>query len=233
MFGLTRIDAFIVDEKNQDCLLVGEVDRRFPELHLEDCVTALRNVWLSPVDPACSIDPHQEDLAGFMGIVEESGRATSPEQIQRLLNRMMEVGRRPRHVSVFGVPFQSRFAQGLVEADYHMKKVASGIIPHPAGLKSFREIAFSWMVAQAKQSCGTALSQPPMMTRFWFHPAPPTYEEARDIFFFKQVGVQLLTEEEHLTATGQRIQTGQAHPSAEAFRRDFTTYRTRSLAPVL
>src|SRR3954462_2305029 len=64
LFGITRLDGFVVDEKNRDVLLFGQVARRFPTLHLADLITAMRNVWLSPQeDPACSIDPRQEDLA--------------------------------------------------------------------------------------------------------------------------------------------------------------------------
>ena len=224
LFGLTRIDGFMVDEPNRDCIIFGQIDKRFPPLQLDDFVTALRNVWSSSVDPGCSINPREEDMASLMRILGEGGRATTREQIQGILNRALEVCRRPHKVSVFGIPFTSNFALTMVNADFHMKKVAAGTIAHPAGFKSFHDLSFDWMVAQAKRNCGMALSQPSIMARFWFHPAPPDYEEDKTIFAFKNVGVQLLTEEEHLLTSGQRVQAGRGHPSAETFREDFTNH---------
>lgn len=125
---------------------------------------------------------------------------------------------------MFGIPFTSAFVRTLVSADYRMKQVAAGTVAHPAGRKSFRDLGFEWMAAQMRARCDAAVSQPSVMARFWFHPTPPEYEEARNIFSFKSVGVQLLTEEEHLTASGHRVQTGHGHPTADAFRQDFTMH---------
>jgi hypothetical protein len=218
---MTRIDGFIVDEKNRDVLLFGQVDHRFPGLRLGDLATAMRNIWLSDEDPACSIDPRQEDLAAVMKIVTE-GRSANPGQMKGILDRMTTTCRRPQSVSVFGVPRASTFAQTMVQADYHMKQVAAGIVPHPTGHPSFKELGFDWMTAEAKRTCGK-VAQAPVMARFWFYPAVPSYERAEGIFAIREVGVQLLTEEEHLKAGGQRVQSGKSHPVAEEFRRDFTT----------
>jgi len=223
LFGITRLDGFVVDEKNRDVLLFGQVDRRFPTLHLADLITAMRNVWLSPQeDPACSIDPRQEDLATVMKVVAEQGAASDARQMNGILKNLMTVCQRPNQVSIFGVPRTSLFAQTMVQADYHMKQVAAGIIPHPTGQKSFKDLGFAWMAAQAKRECGR-VAQAPVVARFWFYPATPSYEQAQDIFAIKEVEVCLLTEEEHLKASGQRVQTGQSHPVADQFRRDFTS----------
>ncbi|MES1244150.1 MAG: DUF1598 domain-containing protein [Acidobacteriota bacterium] len=224
LFGMTQIDGFIIDKKNRDVLLFGQVDRRFPGLRLGDLVTAMRNVWPTEEDPACSIDPRKEDLAAAMKVFAE-GSAARPGEMKGILERAMAICRRPQPVSVFGVPRASTFAQIMVQADYRMKQVAAGIMPHPAGHRSFKELGFDWMAAEAKRNCGRAV-QAPVMARFWFYPAVPSYEQAEGIFAIQDVGVRLLTEEEHLTASGQRVQTGHSHPVAEKFKSDFTgSYR--------
>ena len=221
LFEMTRIDGFIVDEKNRDVLLFGQVDRRFPGLQLADLVTAMRNVWLSDVDPACSIDPRQEDLAAAMKILGEGRSAANAGQMKGILDRAMTICRQPQRVSIYGVPRASTFAETMVRADYHMKQVAAGAVPHPVGHRSFKELGFDWMRAEAQRNCGRA-AQAPVMARFWFYPAVPSYEQAEAIFAIRDIGVRLLTEEEHLTASGQRVQTGQGHPVAEKFGRDFS-----------
>jgi hypothetical protein len=223
LFEMTRIDGFVVDSKNRDVLLFGQVDRRFPGLRLGDLVTAMRNVWLSRPDPACSIDPRQEDLAAVMSILGERRSAAGPGSMQGILDRAMTRCRRPQRVSVFGVPRTSHFAQTIVQADYHMKQVAAGILPHPAGQRSFKDLGFAWMSAAAQRNCGGS-AQAPVAARFWFYPAVPAYEQAEGVFAIRDVGVRLLTEEEHVKTSGQRVQTGRGHPVAEEFRRDFSAY---------
>src|ERR1700676_5443352 len=77
LFAMTRLDGFVVDPKNRDVLLFGQVDGRFPTLRLSWLVTAMRNVWLSPSDPGCSIDPLQEDLAAVMRLFSEQRAANA------------------------------------------------------------------------------------------------------------------------------------------------------------
>src|SRR5215210_5379373 len=101
LFGMTQIDGFIIDRKNRDVLLFGQVDRRFPGLRLGDLVTAMRNVWPTEDDPACSIDPREEDLAAAMKVFAE-GSAARPGQMKGILERAMTICRRPQPVSVFG-----------------------------------------------------------------------------------------------------------------------------------
>jgi hypothetical protein len=228
LFGMSRLDGFILDAQNRDVLLFGQVDRRFPALRLDWLVSAMRNVWQSQADPACSIDPLQDDLATVMSLLSQEGIGT-----QRALNRVLAVCRHPQEVSIFGVPRESSFARTMVEADYHMKKVAAGIVPHPAGQRSFKDLGFAWMAAAAKRDCGTS-APAPVMARFWFYPGTAAFERAEGIFAIREVGVRLLTEEEHIQASGRRVQTGHSHPAAEEFRHAFTeSYRQAAMGEAI
>ncbi len=225
LFGITRLDGFLTDDENRDVLLFGQVDRRFPALRLEDLITAMRNVWLSASDPACSIDPEPADLAALMEILGAGRSATSPQQMRALIDRVVKACRRPQRVSVFGVPRSTSFAHTMVRADYHMKQVAAGVVPHPSGQRSFKDLGFDALAGAARRTC-TSAEQTSVMARFWFYPDTPSYERAEGIFAIRELEIRLLTEEEHLRANGQREQTGRSHPAAAQFARDFTaSYR--------
>ncbi|MDP3013996.1 MAG: hypothetical protein Q8M92_07130, partial [Candidatus Subteraquimicrobiales bacterium] len=65
--GIKRVMGYVIDEKNRDIILIGNIDDSMPPLYLEDFVIALRNTWMMYAElkgntyyysnPGCSIDP--------------------------------------------------------------------------------------------------------------------------------------------------------------------------------
>ena len=57
--GITTVRGYVVDQKNDDIILFGEVDTCLPPLRLDDFVVALRSAWdkYERPDPGCTIEP--------------------------------------------------------------------------------------------------------------------------------------------------------------------------------
>ncbi len=179
--GIKRLMGYVITPEQDDVILFGETTPSLPSLHLEDFVVALRNatdkyvVWENDTGyysfPSCSIDPVESTIL-------QLGQTpiNSPE--------WPLICEEPQNVSVWGVPFNSRFASVMVQADYDMKSIADGTDPLAIpGFSSYVDMALA------------DLSDSNMVSnRFWFSPGDNAYEEADDIFWLKSSTVQLLTE---------------------------------------
>ena len=231
--GITEVVGYVEDEAARDVILIGRADPSLPALHLDDFAVALRNVWLkyarveghtryySP--PGCSIDPDPEVLRR-LGLVGNTMRGDPEAGAESAADEWSRIGRSPQKVRVMGVPFDSRFARVMVEADYYMKRLTNGSVKLDIpGFVSLEEITARSIRKELAE--GRELSTPPhTLNRFWFSPGECTYEQDRGAVRLTTCRVKLLTEEEFLTEHGGVAGMGRPSPSAAQFARDFSSH---------
>ena len=120
-------------------------------------------------------------------------------------------------MEVWGIDPRTNAARVLVEADYHMKLIGMGLEEGTLGVTSYLEAA--------KRA---APDTPPEMSvlRWWFtlNYQAVMSTPARDAFECLGTGVKVLSENELLTATGERIHTGESELLNRQFARSFTQH---------
>jgi hypothetical protein len=228
--GIERVQYVFVYPDTGDLVLAGpagawqtdpegrttNVDSGRPVLRLDDLIVLLRHVRSSSDGQfGCSIMPTQDGLARTQAFVQRSsgtpikvgGRDAWLEQLRSELGA--------QDISVFGVDPRTRVAQVLVEADYRMKLVGIGLEPGTMDVPSYLDMI--------KVPAGNA--PPPMdVLRWWFtmdytaiHADPE-----RQAFALVGQGVKVQSENEMLSARGERINTGNADELNREFAHNFT-----------
>lgn len=230
--GISEIIGYVVDEKNHDIILIGEVNINDPPLYLEDFVVALRNTWLKYSikngnifyysDPGCSIDPDKRIIRELDLLVQKIFSCTSPEEVEKYIQDWHQICQSPQNVRILGIPFNTRFSWVMVKADYDMKRIVDGYesldIP---GFNSLMDMTLE--VAKRDIIHGRRLSIPfSSMNRFWFYPGENTFKEDHGIVLIERSQVILLTEEEHLSKDKRIVGTGRVDPLAKQFTNIFT-----------
>ncbi len=189
-----------------------------PVLHLDDLVVVLRHMTARPNEPfGCSIVPIKENLAKTKAFLEESSqRALKPGERDRwLANLRDQMGQQT--VEYYGIDPQSHVARVLFEADYRMKLVGIGLEPGSVNVPSY--------LSSVKVAPGEAA--PPMgVLRWWF---TLNYDSIlaspeHDAFELRGQGVKVLSENEMITAQGDRVHTGQSDPLTAGFAQNFTEH---------
>jgi len=225
--GLQEIRYVFVYPEQKDIVLVGpaegwKVDGRGnivgvttgkPVMHLDDFLVALRAA-MSPgqAGVTCSIDPAKERLEQLRVRLGKLRAGDQPAAVAAESERIL--GR--QQISFTGVPATSRFAAVLVGADYQMKRIAMNFEPSPVrGLKSFLE-----MMGRSRGGMSN------IMPRWWLE---PTYESVlRDpsgnAWELDGSAVKCMTEEDFVTASGNREHKGKANPLAQKWADDMTTH---------
>lgn len=229
--GITKALGYLVDESNRDVVLFGEVNPDLPALHLDDLVVALRNAHLlyaqtrgrtryySP--PGCSIDPNPQTMRDLRTIPDVD--LGDDGQVKAYLDKWNEIGRRPQKVRVMGVPFDSRFAKVMVDADYYMKRLVNGSVTLDIeGFASLSDLSVE-EARKAYASGKTRGLRGYTMNRFWFSPGEATYADQDGAIVLKSCSVQLLTEEEYLTEHGIAGK-GRPNPLAKRFSTSFSKH---------
>ena len=137
--GIERVHGFVLDPVHQDVFLIGAPARR-PQDRLDiDClILALRATWKDGSVPAVSLDPMPPRWAG------------------------------PQYSRIYGVPADSLGAKIMLEADYAMKKMTSGL--SGASLTGFA--ALRRREAESVFASTEPGSRQFMPSRFWLVPAP-------------------------------------------------------------
>ncbi|MEX2139244.1 MAG: DUF1598 domain-containing protein [Pirellulales bacterium] len=230
--GLYRIRYVIVYPDERDVVLAGpagdwredaegrrlNVESGRPVLQLDDLVVVLRSMLAAEGGRfGCSITPTQDGLARTKGFIEESNkRPLKPGQRGAWLNQLRDsLGL--QDIEIYGIDPRTRAAHVLLEADYRMKLVGLGLEDGVTGVKSYLD---SIVVKPGEPA-------PPMdVLRWWFtlnYQAVAASSE-RDVFEIRGQGVQVLSENELLTMTGQRVHTGAASPANQQFTGSFTEH---------
>ncbi len=232
--GLTKVDGFVIDEKNNDIILFGNVDPSLSALYLEDFVVALRNAWLKYAvlkgntyyysNPGCSIDPNRRVIDRLVRLKGEIIGRRSSRGGEGVIKRWCKICESPQRVRVLGIPFDTHFAWVMVKADYDMKKIVDGsdVIGIP-GLVSLSDMTLDKIKRELLQGHKSSIPLY-MMNRFWFYPGRvrcwATKED--DLVLLKRCEVILLTEEQYLSKGGHVQGRGRPNPLAKEFARVFT-----------
>lgn len=230
--GITRVLGYLEDPSTKDVIFVGEVAPSLPALHADDLAVALRNAWRVYAKtsgrvryyaaPGCSIDPDPRVLRQLQQVQAERSISEDPDSLKQFTDEWTAVGRQPQKVRVMGVPFDSRFARVMVDADYYMKRLVNGSVE--LGIDGFESVSgMSARTAKEAIASGKWDSVPKQsMNRFWFSPGESTYDVVDGVTMLRNCTVRLLTEEEFLTSHNQVAGTGRSSPHAAAFARGFT-----------
>ncbi len=230
--GLERIKFVLVYPESHDLVIAGPAgDWQFdndgrlvgkesgrPVVQLDELVVVLRHMLAAPdAKFGCAITPTTEALASTKEFVAESNK-TPLRQGERdgWLKKLRDhMGR--QKIDVYGLDPGTRAARVLVEADYRMKLVGIGLEDGGLGVPSY--------LSMIKVPKGQAA--PPLdVLRWWFTINYDALEATHDHdgFEFRGQGVKVLSENEMLTVTGQRVHTGASDLLNSEFARNFTTH---------
>ncbi|MHC4406190.1 MAG: DUF1598 domain-containing protein [Planctomycetota bacterium] len=230
--GLERIRYVFVYPDSRDVVLAGpagnwqaDAEDRIvgtntgrPVLRLDDLIVVLRHLAAGrDAQFGCLITPSQDGLARLHALLQQpSPTFTRSGQRKEWLGQMQSaLG--TQGVEVFGLDPRTRAARVMVEADYRMKLVGMGLEEGVPGVKSYLDLI--------KVRPGE--SPPPMgVLRWWF---TLNYDallatDDRQAFALRGQGVKVLSENELLTAQGQRVHTGMAEPLNRQFAQSFTEH---------
>lgn len=197
---------------NAEGEMVGETTGK-PVLLLDDLLVALRSIaGAQQTGINCSIDPTTEGIASFQALMKQVHSVNGDaDAIASAIERSLG----PQRISVSGVPDVSHFARVLVAADYRMKRLAMAFEEPPiAGLPSYLQMMKA--VAGAKSA----------MPRWWLAPDYDALLADADgtAWELRRAGVKAMTEDEVLSANGQRKRTGQANPLAKKWADNMTAH---------
>ncbi len=204
-------EGWKVDEKGN---VVGVSTGR-PVMLLDDLLVALQTARQSARGGiSCSIDPTAAGLTRLRQHVSTLRTIGNPRATAAGIEQVLG----PQQISVHGVPAGSHFARVLVASDYRMKRLAMNFEPAPiAGLPSFLT-----MFAAAGRGMAN------MLPRWWLEPDyQPLLRDADGLAWELRGGsVKAMTEEDFLTATGNRQHTGKASPTAQRWADNMTAKYT-------
>lgn len=194
--------------------MVLSVKNNRPVVRLDDLLTLWRRA--SPSEPfGVTIQPRAAGLAGLQQYLSTTTvRPIKARHRERWVEGIRErVG--DQDVRFFGLAPDSHVASVLLTADYHMKCIGMGVADSVDGVRSY-----------LKTVKLDANGQVPPMTvlRWWFamNYQPVTVCENEQVFELNGPGARVLSENQLLTARGQRIGTGKSEPLNRQFATTFT-----------
>lgn len=218
--GMQRIQYVFVYPEANDIVLAGpgegwQVDANGnvvgittgrPVLLLDDLLVALRSVEEARQGGiTVSIDPTQEGMSRLLKLLsrQRNVRAMSPQ-----LEASMKDAFGPQQVTVTGVPPTSHLARVMVAADYRMKRIAMKLDPTP-----LRELPSYLDIIAPQRASAIANASP----RWWLacNYQPMATSEDGLAWELRGPGVKAMTEDEVISASGKRTETGKASPAAQ------------------
>ncbi len=233
--GLQQVQYVLVYPEEHDVVIAGPADEpqrdEFgrvvgrtngrPVLQLDDLVVILRACFADSDTFGvfgCGIYPRRERLEQVQQFLTASAAAGPIEPRDRprwLADLREQLGE--QDIQVFGVPAGSRVAHVMIEADYRMKLVGIGLEPAAVpGIPSYFDLLGEPDDARLARGIDTL--------RWWFtlNYDAITATPERDAFELAGSRVQVLSENELLTARGDRVHTGQSDPINAEFARNFS-----------
>ncbi|MDG2389769.1 MAG: DUF1598 domain-containing protein [Planctomycetaceae bacterium] len=231
--GLTKIQyVFVYPEENE--IVIGGpaepwryneegqpvgVSNGRPMLQLDDLVTVFRTFSHDGAGTFnCLIVPRKEGLKAVSDFVAASnaGGPLAPGQVkgwtQELQNKLGV-----QDVEVNGIPVDSRVARVIVEADYRMKLIGIGKLDPVDSIPSFFEL-----LSKTREQNLTSIDA----LRWWMTMKYDAISHSpdREAFEIKGSSVQCLSENEFVTAQGERIPTRKAEKTNSLFASLFTEH---------
>jgi hypothetical protein len=223
--GLKRVQYIMAYPETGDLVVAGpagdwKLDRDARPVNVEDGQPVVRLDHLLVLlrrkggEFACSIVPTQEGLARAQAFANaSSGTTLQPGQRGKWLEEISkQLGR--QDVVFEGIDPHSNVAQVLLAADHHMKLIGIGLEPGTLKVPSY--------LSMVRVERGET---PPMdVLRWWFTLKYDALVASakRDAFEIRGQGVQVLSENELLTETGQEVHTGKADALNQQFAQNFT-----------
>lgn len=228
--GLVRVRYVMVLPESGDVVLAGPagdwrassegriVSARTsePVVRLDDFLILLRRGGESTGRPfGCSITPRQTGLAETQTFL--ASHKNKPIALARraawLADLRQALGK--QEIEIFGIDPTSRAAHVLIEADYHMKLIGMGLADGVTGMESYLD------TVELDQQ-----GNPPEMNvlRWWLALNYRGLRSTPDRKAYEIVGegAKVLSENEMLSARGERIHTGVADELTQQFAHSFT-----------
>ncbi len=188
-----------------------------PVVRLDDLVVIFRQMMTGrDAHFGCMINPRQAALKSTQEFLNQWSKRKIPEGAAALKAWCEQfraaVGK--QDVEVFGgLDPQTRAARTLVEADYRMKLIGMGLEEGVPGVTSYMSL----------------IKTPPKemgVLRWWFTLNYDSIQTSQDhlAFNIRGQGVKVESENEHLTAQGERIHPGDSEPLNRQFTESFTKH---------
>jgi hypothetical protein len=190
-----------------------------PSLFLDDLVTVLRT--FSPRGAGyfnCQILPREEGLRRIQQFVQDSTSRgpIDASQVGAWTKRLQqELGL--QDVDINGVPVESRIAQVIFEADYRLKLIGIGKLHAGHGIPSYFDIL---------PKVGAVKTQKMDALRWWLSMKydAVTHSPDRNVFQIEGSAVLCQSENEKISAQGQRVHTGTSEAANKIFAESFTDH---------
>lgn len=231
--GLQRIDYVLAYPEQNDIVLVGPaegwkvnakgyvvgISTGRPVMLLDDLVVALRAAAQETRTVfSCSIDPTPEGLQQLSAYAKSLRTIGDPQTTAMGVEEKLG----PQKITVSGLPDTSHFARVMVAADYRMKRVSMELEPAPvANLPSYVQ-----MIKAGAQGMRN------MLPRWWLAPNyEPLLRDEDGLSWQLRGGVKTMSENDFVSATGTKQQTGRTDPITQRWADTFTArYDELSLA---
>lgn len=230
--GLQRIEYIFVYEESGDIVLAGpagdwnksdegrtvSTDSGRAVVQLDDLIVVLRNSRDSGTF-GCAITPTRENLEAAQKYLAETGKkplapgnAAREKWVQGLRESLGM-----QEIEVHGIDPHSRTARTIVEADYHMKLVGMGLEKGVLGVSSYLD----------SMNLKPGEAAPPLgVLRWWFTLGDGVIRADDDgnSFQLKGPSAKVLSENERLNESGERIHTGKSEELNALFATSFTKH---------
>lgn len=196
-----------------DGMIVGSRNSQ-PVIRFDDLLTLWRRD--RPMDPfGVTIEPRASGLESF----QQYFKATTVKPIKAAKRKRWVEGLKEnlgkQDVKFFGLQPNSHVARVLLTADYHMKCIGMGLAEPVDGVQSYLKTVKLDENGQV----------PPMtVLRWWFamNYAPVQVSEDSQVFQLNGPGAKVLSENQLLTARGQRVPTGKSEHLNRQFANTFS-----------
>ena len=231
--GISQIRYVFVDRQQNDVLIGGPaeaweydasgraigVESGRPMFYLDDLVTVMR--IFSPVGSNvfnCLIVPRQAGLKKLKEVVDRSNARGSLRPGAGVQNFARKCGEAlgPQDAVFGGVANNTRVARVMLEADYKMKLIGIDRLDGGSAIPSYFDLLDAKTVKQ----------NPPTLDamRWWLTMKYDAvlHDNDRNVFEIQGSSVRCQSENEQVTATGERIHTGVADPTNREFASKFT-----------
>ena len=230
--GLRRIEYVFVYPQSRDLVIAGPAgdwveggenrvvscETGDPVVRLDDLVVIFRQMMSGRnAEFGCMINPRQENLKTAVAFLQKwSVRRVPPgDAARKAWCEQFRAAVGKEDIEVFGGPGSPHpAARTLVEADYRMKLVGMGLEEGVPGVTSYLNL-----IKGAPPSDMGVL-------RWWFTLNYDAIETSQDhlAFNIRGQGVKVESENEHVTAQGQRVHTGESEPLNRRFTASFTQH---------
>jgi hypothetical protein len=231
--GLTQVRYVFVYPDTQEVVIAGPAEgwkydatgravareSARPSLFLDDLVTVLRT--FSPRGAGyfnCQILPREEGLRRIQQFVQDSTSRgpIDASQVGAWTKRLQqELGL--QDVDINGVPVESRIAQVIFEADYRLKLIGIGKLHAGHGIPSYFDLL---------PKVGAVKTQKMDALRWWLSMKydAVTHSPDRNVFQIEGSAVLCQSENEKISAQGQRVHTGTSEAANKMFAESFTDH---------